>query len=93
MDEASDGERLGVAIRALREGRGEPRPSLAHRAGVTPAWLSRIERGRIKNPTRVTVDAVAQALGFRTANDLLRMFYGHDAYARRRPRGYRRFPD
>ena len=38
----------------------------------------------------LSVDATAQALGFRDANDLLRMFYGHDGYARRRPRGYRR---
>ena len=84
MDEASDGKRLGEAIRALRKGRGERLRQLAQRAGVSPAWLSRLEHGEIPDPGESTVDAVAQALNFRDGNDVLRQFYGHDRYARTR---------
>jgi transcriptional regulator with XRE-family HTH domain len=90
MDEATDGQRLGAAILALRRVRRETQERLARRAGVSGGWLSMLERGQIARPTQVTTDAVAQALGFRDANDLLRAAYGHDGYARRRPRGYRR---
>jgi transcriptional regulator with XRE-family HTH domain len=90
MDEASDGVRLGVAVKAIREARGESQASLARRAGVHPSWISRLEQSEIDRPYAVTVDSVAQALNFRDANDLLRWVFGHDGYARRRPRGYRR---
>lgn len=86
MPNRSDGERLGTAVLALRTGRGEEQQALARRAGVTPAWLSKLERGLIHTPGHTTVDALAQALGFRDGNDLLRMFYGHDRFAKTRPR-------
>jgi transcriptional regulator with XRE-family HTH domain len=86
MDDRTDGERLGAAVLHLRQGRGEEQQALARRAGVTPAWLSKLERGLIANPGHTTVDALGQALGFRDGDDLLRMFYGHDRFAKARPR-------
>lgn len=86
MEHRSDGERLGLAVLHLRQVRGEEQQALARRAGVTPAWLSKLERGQIANPGYLTADAVAQALGFRDGNDLLRWQYGHDRFAKDRPR-------
>jgi transcriptional regulator with XRE-family HTH domain len=85
-DDASDGQRLGRAILFLRRGRDQEQQALARRAGVTAAWLSKVEHGRIRNPGSRTADAVGRALGFADGNALLRLFYGHDRYAKVRVR-------
>ena len=58
----ANGLHLGVRIRALREGRSMSARELADRAGVTPAYLSRLENGRL-SPTVSTLTRVMQALG------------------------------
>jgi transcriptional regulator with XRE-family HTH domain len=57
-----NGPHLGVRIRALREARGMSARELAERAGVAPAYLSRLENGRL-SPTVSTLTRVMQALG------------------------------
>ena len=52
---------LGEAIRQLRRKRGITQERLAEEAGLTPATLSLIERGRA-NPTWDTVKKIAAAL-------------------------------
>lgn len=37
---------LGANVRALREGQGLSQEALAHRAGIHPVQMGRIERGR-----------------------------------------------
>ena len=68
---------FGRAIRHLREGRALRLRDLAERTGLTITLLSGIELGWHR-PRRATADAVAQALDFRDADDLLRRFYGRD---------------
>lgn len=53
---------LGTAIRELRDKRGMTQEAVAHRAGITVAHLSGIERGQA-NPSWGAVVAMADALG------------------------------
>jgi transcriptional regulator with XRE-family HTH domain len=57
-----NGPHLGVRIRALRKSRSISARELADRAGVAPAYLSRLENGRL-SPTVSTLTRVMQALG------------------------------
>lgn len=61
---------LGDAIRGTRRERGERLVDVAETAGISPQYLSEIERGR-KEPSSEMVEAVAGALGMTTL-DLVR---------------------
>lgn len=53
---------LGQELRRLRHERGETLGDTAASAGVSPQYLSEMERG-IKDPSSEMIDAVAGALG------------------------------
>lgn len=53
---------LGDRLRRLRRGRGETLGETAGRAGVSPQYLSEMERGA-KDPSSEMIAAVAGALG------------------------------
>lgn len=55
-------EVLGRRLRTLREGQGQTLTATARRAGISPQYLSEIERGR-KEPSSEMIAAVAGALG------------------------------
>ena len=55
-------EVLGPWLRALRRRRGETLTETAERAGISPQYLSEIERG-LKDPSSEVLAAVAGALG------------------------------
>lgn len=52
---------LGSRLRALRAGRGETLAETAERAGISPQYLSEVERGR-KEPSSEMIAALAGAL-------------------------------
>lgn len=54
---------LGDRIAHLRGRRSQV--DVAREAGIDPATLNRIERGRIKNPQPQTLEAIASVLGVR----------------------------
>jgi transcriptional regulator with XRE-family HTH domain len=54
-------EVLGHRLRALRRSRGETLTETAERAGISPQYLSEIERG-LKDPSSEVLAAVAGAL-------------------------------
>ncbi|MBW4717168.1 helix-turn-helix domain-containing protein [Saccharothrix obliqua] len=62
-------EVLGRCLRDAREERGARLVDVAERAGVSPQYLSEIERGR-KEPSSEMIAAVSGALGLELA-DLL----------------------
>jgi transcriptional regulator with XRE-family HTH domain len=53
---------LGKRLRALRERQGRTLTEVAERAGISPQYLSEIERGR-KEPSSEMIAAVSGALG------------------------------
>ncbi|WP_456696061.1 helix-turn-helix domain-containing protein [Aeromicrobium sp. P5_D10] len=55
-------EVLGPRLRALRLRRGETLTETSDRAGISPQYLSEIERG-LKDPSSEVLAAVAGALG------------------------------
>jgi transcriptional regulator with XRE-family HTH domain len=55
-------EVLGSRLRALRHQQGEKLTETASRAGISPQYLSEVERGR-KEPSSEMIAAVAGALG------------------------------
>src|SRR6516165_5462736 len=59
-------EVLGSRLRALRAGRDETLAQTAERAGISPQYLSEIERGR-KEPSSEMIAALAGALGITVA--------------------------
>ncbi|MBW8795187.1 MAG: helix-turn-helix domain-containing protein [Streptomyces sp.] len=56
-------EALGLPERGRRRSPGLRRLDLAHRAGVSVEYLTRIEQGRDRNPSVAVVNALADALG------------------------------
>jgi transcriptional regulator with XRE-family HTH domain len=62
-------EALGRSLRATREEQGGRLVDIAERAGISPQYLSEIERGR-KEPSSEMIAAVTGALGVELA-DLL----------------------
>jgi len=71
--ETSDGEplwrdALGDCLRNMRQGRGEKLADTAGRAGISPQYLSEMERG-VKDPSSEMIAAVAGALDL-TLTDL-----------------------
>ncbi len=55
-------EALGRSLRAIRDSRGSRLVDVAEQAGISPQYLSEIERGR-KEPSSEMIAAVAGALG------------------------------
>jgi transcriptional regulator with XRE-family HTH domain len=55
-------EALGDVLRRLRHERGERLADTARRAGVSPQYLSEVERG-LKEPSSEMIAAIAGALG------------------------------
>jgi transcriptional regulator with XRE-family HTH domain len=82
-------EALGRNLRASREELGGRLVDVADRAGISPQYLSEIERGR-KEPSSEMIAAVAGALGVDLA-DLLDDIAGD--LRRRRPTDRRTRPD
>jgi transcriptional regulator with XRE-family HTH domain len=82
-------EVLGRSLRTTREQQGGRLVDIAQRAGISPQYLSEIERGR-KEPSSEMIAAVAGALGVDLA-DLLVGIAGdvrrHSAAVGRRPAG------
>ena len=60
-------EDLGLAVPQRRRVPGLRRSELASRAGVSVEYLTRIEQGRDRNPSRSVVNALADALRLDTA--------------------------
>jgi transcriptional regulator with XRE-family HTH domain len=54
-------EVLGSRLRAMRAARGETLAATAERAGISPQYLSEVERGR-KEPSSEMIAALAGAL-------------------------------
>ena len=63
---------LGRRLRALRQDRDETLAETAARAGLSPQYLSEIERGR-KEPSSEVLQAVAGALGLRLVDLTIRV--------------------
>lgn len=63
-------EALGRSLRATREERGGRLVDVAERAGISPQYLSEIERGR-KEPSSEMIAAVTGALGVDLADLLI----------------------
>ncbi|ADG78107.1 Transcriptional regulator, XRE family OS=Tsukamurella paurometabola (strain ATCC 8368 / DSM/ CCUG 35730 / CIP 100753 / JCM 10117 / KCTC 9821 / NBRC 16120/ NCIMB 702349 / NCTC 13040) OX=521096 GN=Tpau_1480 PE=4 SV=1 [Tsukamurella paurometabola] len=66
MERRSEGEalfrhELGAQLRRLRHGRGERLADTAHRAGISPQYLSEVERG-LKDPSSEMLAAITGAL-------------------------------
>ena len=84
-------EVLGSRLRALRADRDETLAQTAERAGISPQYLSEIERGR-KEPSSEMIAALAGALDTTLADltcavteDLRRLRGRHGAPGPRRP--------
>jgi len=60
-------EVLGSRLRALRADRGETLAQTAERAGISPQYLSEVERGR-KEPSSEMIAALAGALDLTVAD-------------------------
>lgn len=78
-------EAVGFQLREERGERGERIADVAERAGVSPQYLSEIERGR-KDPSSEVLSAVAGALGL-SVLDLTRRASRHLAPVSSRPSG------
>ncbi|MFI9814571.1 helix-turn-helix domain-containing protein [Saccharothrix variisporea] len=61
---------LGRSLRAVREEQGGRLVDVAERAGISPQYLSEIERGR-KEPSSEMIAAVTGALGVELADLLI----------------------
>jgi transcriptional regulator with XRE-family HTH domain len=85
-------EVLGRRLRASREEQGGRLVDVAERAGISPQYLSEIERGR-KEPSSEMIAAVTGALGVDLADLLvgiagtIRRGHRADLALRRRPAG------
>ncbi|BBG00975.1 MULTISPECIES: helix-turn-helix domain-containing protein [Pseudonocardia] len=66
---------LGDQLRSIRHRRGDTLEETARRAGISPQYLSEIERGR-KEPSSEMIAAVAGALGL-TLAELIRAVAGN----------------
>lgn len=85
-------EVLGRSLRTTREKQGGRLVDIAERAGISPQYLSEIERGR-KEPSSEMIAAVTGALGIGMAELLIgiagdvRRLHGRGPAAGRRPTG------
>ena len=55
-------ESLAFRVRTSREDLGITQTDLAERARISPGHVSKLETGKITNPTRETIKALAEAL-------------------------------
>lgn len=55
-------QRFGEALRQIRKKKGFTQEALAHKAGVTPAYVGQLERG-LKSPSLWTIHRLSQVLG------------------------------
>ena len=78
-------EAVGTQLREERRTRGERIADVAGRAGVSPQYLSEIERGR-KDPSSEVLSALAGALGL-SVLDLTERAVGHLVRVPAQPRG------
>lgn len=78
-------EAVGSQLREERRARGERIADVAERAGVSPQYLSEIERGR-KDPSSEVLSAVGGALGL-SVFDLTRRAARHLGPVPSRPSG------
>ena len=78
-------EVLGAHLRAERRERGERIADVAGRAGISPQYLSEVERGR-KDPSSEILSAVAGALGL-SVLQVTRRAGEHLNHLSRNPRG------
>jgi ribosome-binding protein aMBF1 (putative translation factor) len=78
-------EAVGTQLRAERRTRGERIADVAGRAGVSPQYLSEIERGR-KDPSSEVLSALAGALGL-SVLDLTERSVRHLVRIPARPQG------
>ena len=77
---------LGALVRHLREAQGMSQRALARAAGVTPAYVSLIERGR-RAPDRAVVEKLERALSASPADaDALLHAAGYATASRSAPR-------
>ena len=58
----SDAQNVGTRIRQLRQAKGLSGRELAHRAGLTASYISRIENAKV-SPTVATLGKTVQAMG------------------------------
>ncbi len=84
-------EALGRSLRAAREEQGGRLIDIAERAGISPQYLSEVERGR-KDPSSEMIAAVTGALGVDLAGLLVGIAgtvrrLGTDPAVGRRPSG------
>jgi transcriptional regulator with XRE-family HTH domain len=77
-------EALGRSLRAAREEQGDRLVDTAERAGISPQYLSEIERGR-KEPSSEMIAAVTGALGIELSTLLIEI--AGDVRRLRRPSG------
>ena len=77
-------EALGRSLRAAREEQGDRLVDTAERAGISPQYLSEIERGR-KEPSSEMIAAVTGALGIELSTLLIEI--AGDVRRLRRPAG------
>lgn len=61
-DEPGESDRVGSRLREIRHAKGMAARDLAERAGVSAAYLSRLETGKV-SPTVASLSRVMQALG------------------------------
>ena len=60
-------EALGETFREVRHERGERLSDVARRAGISPQYLSELERGQ-KDPSSENLHAISGALGLATSD-------------------------
>ncbi len=71
-------ETFPVMMRQFRERAKSSRNALAHKVGVDPSYLTRIEHGNRTPPSHFIVDAIAESLNLtRLERDQLRLAGGY----------------
>ena len=62
---SNSAKKLGENIRRIREEKQMTQTDLCRKLGVDRAYMSNVENGK-KNPTLLTIDKIARALGVST---------------------------